>query len=263
MAQHPVRRPSGGPPASLSGDQKPPGSIGYEPTDAVGFERMPAAVVKALAPVLLGPPVAADAEQPVTKRRPDGTHYQQSIGWWMGGDRYVAIDARRILAPAEGQKLKPAGAWKIEGTVCHIRPGVIPTSSQWRYDPGASGAGPTKRRARVEDPLDALPPELAAPVREADANAWREYGRGWASETLVAAVVTAERIRVLKAERKSTSRRGLESSDWHAVTLDAPITWIQDFSTDDNGKVVLGQAVRPRSLPTGSALRNRPIGPGR
>lgn len=197
-----------------------------------------------------------------TKRQPDGTYYQQATGWWAGGDRHVTIGARRLLAPAEGQKLKPVTGWKIDGTVHHLQPGVTPSFSQWRYDPGLGGAGSAGRRPRADDALDVLPAELTAPVRGAEASAWREYGRGWANETIVAALVTADRVRVLKAERKSTSSRGLDSTDWHAVTLDGPITWIQNLSTDSYGRVVLGQAMRPQFLPPGSAP-NPPLGPGR
>lgn len=262
MAQLPVPRPSGIPPAVAGSEHQPPGSIGYAPADAVGFEQIPTAVVNALAPVLLGPPIAADAAEPVTKVQPDGTYYQQVTGWWAGGDRYVTIEARRLLAPAAGQKLKPVTGWKIDGTVHHLQPGVTPSFSQWRYDPGAGGAASTGRRRLTDDPLDVLPAELTAPVRGAVASAWREYGRGWANETTVTALVTADRVRVLKAERKSTSRRGLAGADWHAVTLDAPITWIQNLLTDAYGRVVLGQAMRPQSLPPGSGP-NPPIAPGR
>lgn len=253
MAQPPVPRPSKLTPAIPGSDaRRQPGSIDYAPADAVGFDQMPQAVVDALAGILLGPPVAADAERPVAKRQADATYYQHAKGWWAGGDRYVTIDARRLLAPAEGQSLRPITGWKIDGTISHFAPGAVPVNSQWRFDPGDSGGSGKGKRPSADDPLDVLPGQLTAPIRGAEASAWREYGRGWAEETIVAGLATHGRVRVLKAQRKATSRRALEVADWHAVTLDAVIASVQPIATDPAGRVLLGPAVRPAELGGGS-----------
>lgn len=252
MARPPVPRSAGNSPAVPDSARRAPGAIGYEDADAVGFDQMPRSVVDALAGVLLGPPIAADAEPLVAKRRGGGTHYQQATGWWAGGDRYVSIDARRLLAPTEGQRLKPVTGWKIDGTVRYFAAGVLPTYSQWRFDAGVDEGAGKGRRSRTDDPLDVLPEQLTAPVRGANANAWRGYGPGWAEETIVAALTTPNRVRILKAQRKATSRRGLGAADWHAVTLEAPIVAVQALATDSYGRVLLGPAAQPTLSPPGT-----------
>jgi hypothetical protein len=212
--------------------------------DAVGFDLMPRPVIDALSGLLIGPPIAADAQPLVTKRKPDGTYYQQAVGWWAGSDRYLTIDARRLLAPVEGQKLKPVSGWKIDGTVSYFQPGVTPVHSEWRFDPGTDTGAKMKSRERVEDPLEALPEELTRPVRDADATAWREYRQGWAEETIVAALAGPDRIKVLKAQRTGTSRRALVTAHWHAETLDVPIASVQALVTDPYGRVLLGPPAR-------------------
>jgi hypothetical protein len=256
MAQPPAPRPSNLTPAVPgAATRHQPGAIDYTPTDAVGFERLPPAVANALAGVLIGPPVAADADEPVAKRQTDGTYYQQATGWWAGGDRYVTIDARRLLTPAEGQSLKPVTGWKIDGTIAHFAHAVLPVDSQWRFDGAAT---PGKRaRHKTDDPLDVLPEQLTAPVREAPASAWRERGRGWAQETIVAALAAHGRVRVLKAQRNATSFRALETADWHAVTLDAPIVAFQALATDPaTGRVLVGPTTRAAPLAPGSTSTN-------
>jgi hypothetical protein len=227
--------------------------------DAVGFDLMPRPVIDALSEVLIGPPVAADAEPPVTKRTPEGTYYQQAVGWWAGGDRYLTIDARRLLAPVEGQKLKPVSGWKIDGTVSYFQPTVMPVHSEWRFDPGPDTGSKKKGRKPVEDPLEALPEEITRPIRGADASAWRIYGQGWAEETIVAALAGPDRIKVLKAQRTATSRRALVAADWHVETLDATIASIQGLATDGYGRLLLGPPARV-AVPPGPAS-GRPIGP--
>lgn len=223
------------------------------PVDAVGFDRIPQPVIEALSPLLVGPPLAADAEELVVKRSPDGSHYQQAVGWWAGGDRYLTIDARRLLAPVEGHKLKPMSGWKIEGNVRYFYPGATPLHSQWRFDPGTDTGAKKKRRAHVDNPLEVLPEELTRPVRDAEASAWLTKGQGWAEETIVAAVAGPDRVKVLKAEREATSERALDSADWHVVTLDALIASVHPLATDGRGQVLLGPRMQQSSVPPGPA----------
>jgi hypothetical protein len=49
-------------------------------------------------------------------------------------------------------------------------------------------------------------------------------------ETIVAHRVDATRLRVLRAERRATSKRALSSADWTVDTVDAPIIRVDTFS---------------------------------
>lgn len=244
MAQLPVPR-SGPRPLAV----RVPGAIDYEPADSVGFDRMPQAVVSALAGVLAGVALAANADDPVARRQKDGITYQQAKGWWAGANRYLTIDARRLLAPAEGNSLKPASGWKIDGTVSYFAPGVEPISSRWRFT-GANRTGADRNRKPADDPLDVLPEQLAAPVRGATPGAWLHSDRGRAEETIVAALATEGRIRVLKCQRQASSEQALPLADWYAMTIDAPITAVRLLRTDASGRVLIG----PSASPTGEAV---------
>lgn len=261
MAQTPMHRSSRTTLAIPGNGRTAPGAIDYgTPVDAVGFEQMPQPVIDALSSLLVGPPLAADAEPSVVKRRPDGTYYQQAVGWWAGGDRYLTIDARRLLAPVEGQKLTPATGWKIDGNVRYFAPGATPHHSQWRFDRGTDTRANKKPRARVENPLDVLPEELTRPVRDADASAWLKFDEGWAEETIVTAVPGPDRVKVLRAQRTARSERALDSADWHVVTLDAVITSTRVLATDAQGRVRLGPpSEAPAVLP--GATRRQSIAP--
>lgn len=210
---------------------------------------MPRPVFGALSELLIGLPLAADAESLVTKRKPDGTYYQQAVGWWAGRDRYVTIDARRLLTPLEGQKLKPFTGWKIDGQVSYFQPGVTPVHSEWRFDLGTDNGVEKKPGEILENPLDALPEEITNPIRGAKANAWQKYGTGWAEETIVASLAEGYWIKILKAQRTATSRRALILADWRVETLAARIVSVQVLATDGLGRVVLGPPARPLAVP--------------
>jgi hypothetical protein len=95
--------------------------------------------------------------------------------------------------------------------------------STWRYDAAGAteGAG---RTPKTDDPLDILPPDLARPVREGVAAAWRTWISKSADETVVAMYCTNERVLLLHSVREASSRRALALTDWHAETLNAPVT---------------------------------------
>jgi hypothetical protein len=237
-------------------------AIDYVPADAVGFQHLPQLVRYALGGVLIGTEVATDAEPPAVKRRPDGTYYQQATGWWASGDRYVIIDGRRRLAPATGRGFKAITGWKIDGMISYFPTGILPVTSRWPLDRRATTVGATGRRRIADDPLDVLPRHLAAPVRGADASASHKYQPGWAEETIVAALAASYRVRVLKAQRTATSRPALETADWCAVSLDAPVAAVQALGTDVRGQVRLAAATYPAPLRQGasSARSIRPPG---
>lgn len=206
------------------GGQTPPGRVSYVEASAVGFELLPEPVRASLAPHCLGHQVAADADEPVVKRRPDGTCYQQATGWWASTDRYLDISATRPLAPAGNGRLQPAGGWATSATIYDLAPGSTPVTSSWRFDGAAAGSDLKTALRTVDDPLDTLPPPLVAPVRGGRANAWRTWNDRAAEETVVVALRLRDRVRVLKAQRHARSRRALVTAEWHATALDARIT---------------------------------------
>ncbi len=224
----------GGMPARRSGGipaERGEKSLAYVSATRVGFEQVPDEIVEELTAegILLGEAVAATAEQPVAKRRADGSHYQQVTAWWASTRCYVVLDARRELAAAGEGRLRPAGAWSATGKVFRLPDGLAVASSVWRRSAGTEGAGTTKRQS-TDNPLDLLPPEVVKPVAGSQADAWREFGNGWATETVVASLLSAQRIRVVRATRKAASRRALDAADWTLETIDAPVTGHQEFS---------------------------------
>ena len=44
------------------------------------------------------------------------------------------------------------------------------------------------------------------------ADVWREFGKGWATETVVASQLFADKVRILRATRKATSRLALDGA---------------------------------------------------
>jgi len=215
---------TGGSSHPTRGGQTPPGRVSYVEASAVGFELLPGPVHASLIPHLVGDQIAADADEPVVKRRPDGTCYQQATGWWASADRYVDITATRPLVPAGKGRLQPAGSWTTRATIYDLAPGSAPVSSSWRFDGTAAGSDLKAALRTVDDPLDTLPPPLVAPIRGGRSNAWRTWNERSAEETVVAALQLHDRVRVLKAWRHARSRRALATAEWHAEALDAPVT---------------------------------------
>ena len=204
---------------------KSPGRIHYVDTERIGFEHVPEELVEEMtgAGVLAGELWAAAADAGVAKRRADGSHYQHIEAWWSSQWRYVQVDARRELELGGDGKLRPVGAWSATGSVWVFAVEATPERSVWRYQPGSeptSGRKPPRPRAR--DPLEALPGPVAGPVLGGDSYAWVQFGRGWASETIVASKVADGRILLLRANREATSQRGLGLVDWVVETVDAP-----------------------------------------
>ncbi|MDA8284995.1 MAG: hypothetical protein M0Z42_17250 [Actinomycetota bacterium] len=238
MARLPVT--PGGPPARRSGGipaEQGAKTLAYVSVPRVGFEQVPEEIVGALVAegILVGVEVAATAEPPLAKRRAEGSHYQLVTAWWASTSCYVVLDVRRELALAGEGRLRPAGTWSATGKVFHLPDSVQMATSVWRRSGGADGAGKPKSQ-RTDDPLDLLPPEVAKPVMGGQADAWREFGKSWATETVVASRLFADRVRVLRATRQATSRRALDGADWALETIDAPVTGSREFSVRQRGK---------------------------
>ena len=216
--------------ASLS--RRGPASISYEAADLVGFERVPPHLAEYLraAGVLVGVEFVADADQPVAKRRPNGSHYQQLHAWWASESRFVAFEARREMTSAGAGRLRPSGPWEASGTVHEFPSGVTATPSVWRHEMSNTPDGGKDSETATDSPLDALPGPIAKPVTGGETSAWLEYKKGWAAETIVASRVLSNRVRLLRATREATSRRALSSAPWEAKTIDAPTVRTTPFS---------------------------------
>ena len=83
------------------------------------------------------------------------------------------------------KQFRPTSTWSVNGVLRRLGRVGGPERSVWRFD--ASGAGAiTHKILTTDDPLDLLPLELVRPLRGGNADAWQLYGKGWASETVVA-----------------------------------------------------------------------------
>jgi hypothetical protein len=221
---------TGGSSHPAPGGQTPPGRVSYVEASAVGFEHLPEPVRASLIPHLLADQLAGDADELVAKRRPDSTYYQQALGWWASTARYLEISATRSLVSAGSGRLQPAGPWTTSATIYDLAPGSTPVTSSWRFDGVAAASNLETALRIVDDPLDALPPPLVAPVRGGRADAWLTWNDRSAEETVVVALRLRDRVRILKAERCARSRRALRTAEWHATALDAPISATNTFT---------------------------------
>ena len=200
------------------------GKIPYEDAEAVGFDVVPGAIHQALssASLLTGEMWMGTGEL-VTKRRPDGSHFRDLQAWWASDRRFVKFRAIRELASAGQARFRPQGPWIVRGTAFDFATPVVPTPSVWRFQ-APERAVPRSRESRQNvGPLEVLPPQVALPVVGGDADAWRQYSRGWALETIVAFRLSGNRACLLKAEREAASRRGLDMADWRVETADIAI----------------------------------------
>jgi hypothetical protein len=234
-AKTPVIRASGGV------TTRAPGVLKYDDVDAFGFDILPAQVRKKVVNLLSGSQIAATGQEPVTKRRPDGSHYQSVSGWWASASRVVLVTGRRELEPIANNCFRPRGRWHVSGHVHHFPPHLRPETSKWHFE-AATSASKSGQERRTDDALDVLPPALAAPVIGGSSDAWKQGGPGSVEETIFAIRILEDRIRVLKAKRKARSERALAVADWHAWTLDAPVVASEPFG--DSGLATRG-AVGP------------------
>lgn len=203
-----------------------PGVIAYAPAEAVGFEVLPAEVRASVADLLVGPELAAHADDPQTRRRPDGSCYQVATGWWASPACLVSVEARRELHALPGGRFRPGGGWWTRASFHTLPAGVQPATSWWRQPAGGDRRGPAAASQQVSDVLDVLPPALVAPLRAAGgcrSGAWIRFRPGWARETIVAQRLGEHRVLVLAARRSAISRRALARADWQVSTLDAPV----------------------------------------
>jgi hypothetical protein len=198
----------------------------YVPSETIGFDHVPDEVATQLRRenVIAGAEVAAWAEPPATKRRPDGSAYQVVAAWWADCTRLVVFAARRDLEAVGKGKFRPTGGWVPQGTAYWFPPGVAAVTYSSGPEPGGSGTGSGGTSATVEDPLDVLPEYLRSPLRGGGAGAFLQTRRNWARETVVAQRLDAGRVRVLRAQREAASERSLSRGTWTITSIDAPVT---------------------------------------
>ena len=204
--------------------RRAPGEIPYEDAEAVGFDVVPGAVQQTLASAsLLTGEMWVGTGDLVTKRRPDGSHFRDLQAWWASDRRFVKFRAIRELASAEQGRFRPQGTWAVRGTAFDFAAPVVPTSSVWRFQAPEQAVSQSPNARRNAGPLEVLPPQVALPVVGGEADAWRQYGRGWALETIAAFRLSQNRVCLLKAQREAASRRGLDLADWKVETADIAI----------------------------------------
>src|SRR5690242_17371850 len=89
------------------------GRLQYSPAELIGFAHVPDELAGQLRreDVITGSEIAAWAEEPVTKRRANGSAYQIVSAWWADSTRLVVFDGVRDLEEASKGRFRPAGAW--------------------------------------------------------------------------------------------------------------------------------------------------------
>jgi hypothetical protein len=232
----PVPRPGG----SLTG--RGPLEPNYETADGLGLERLPEEVIDELESAgLISEAVFMDwADDTVTKRRRDGSHYQQIGAWWASLSQLNVVVVRRELEPAGEGRLRPRGAWMVTGTSHELPPDLTAVRSVWRFQAPA-GNGIDAAAGKTDDPLEMLPTTLTIPVAGGEAHASLRWRDRWAKEQVIAYRLVGGRVRMLSATRESTSRRKLTSTDWTAEELDASV--VATMPINVGGSPAVGRGV--------------------
>jgi len=223
----PVQHPAAGAPAVRPHGglaRRGPATPDYAPTDGLGFGRLPDSLLRLLRMRGLIPlsTFAVWVDDPVARRRSDGTHDQQVDAWWATESRLVTCSGRRELAPFRKGRLRPSGSWIVGGTIHDLVP-VVPERSAWRY-PSGRASGPLGPPAVVTDePLDLLPAAVTGPVVGGESRCFLQWRSGWAEESVIAHRVVAGRVRLLRGVRTATGREALTGADWVVETVDTPV----------------------------------------
>lgn len=224
-----------------------------KPVDEVGFERVPKEVVSDLVSrgLLQGEELVGEGEDPVAKRRSDGSHYQSMAAWWGSKLQYLSFDCHRELTLISRDRFRPFGKWSASGSVYTFMSGTQVCLSHWTRAAGGGGTARAEGKS-THDPLALLPPHIVEPIRGHNCCAYLRSGKGYAIETIFAARVDSDRIKMLRALRQGSSRAALEKAEWAIATVDAQIDSIYTFLAGaESGTVQLpGSGVSPKT--TGS-----------
>ncbi len=230
-----ARSTPGGPPSVPHGrglDRRGPAAVAYVEADEVGFEAVPLAVRRELEARRLidGEPLAASCDRPRVVRRADASYEQRGSAWWGRAGRAVVLDLRREMAPRGGTRFAPTGAWRVTGTLHHLGSVGEPELSTWAFEGGGVGGARSGAPVMSDDPLDLLPPDVVAPVRGGQSDAWRDIAPHEVCEWVEALRVTRDEAYLLRATRVADSVERVSGATWTIATLMAPITRSESFS---------------------------------
>jgi hypothetical protein len=234
-------------------------SVDYAPVDVAGFEIVPDVVRTRLAAtgVIGRTALCASAKRLQVTRRADGRTDQSGTAWWVDVVRVVIIELRRELEARHGGRYTPIGAWRVSGVRHHLDDVGGGEHSTWRYDATGSKGASASPLVLTHEPLDLLPPDVAAPVRGGLSDVWRESSGTSATEFLTALRVFGGEALVLEAHRTARRERALVRAPWEVTTLVAPIIRSVPFAfTCDEQRGVgdrdaLGTGTRRPRLPDG------------
>lgn len=220
-----------------------PATVDYVAAAAVGFEIVPAVVrARLVAARLIGSTaLSAGCEGLRTRRRANDTYYQSGEAWWGDATRAVLFTVRRELTHRGGDRYAPRSPWDVSGTIYYLGDVGGPERSTWQFDTATSKARNASRPVTTDEPLDLLPPDVAAPVRGGRSDVWREHDPDSAAEHLSAIRTFDDRVLLLGASRTAPNVRALTSAAWTLTTLDAPITRREPF-----GFTIDDEAIRAR-----------------
>lgn len=211
-----------------------PSSIDYKDVPVAGFEILPASIRSYLSTKgLIGVrPLCASCEDLEIRRRVDGSHYQSGTAWWGDESRAVLITCRREVEHRSGKKFSPSGAWNVTCDIHHLGDVGGPEVTKWKFHDNSSGRGAPSPPVTTHDPLDLLPPEVAAPVRGGLSDVWMRTTPSSVTEYLTAIRITAGKALLLEANRRARTEFNLHRSKWKLTTLAAPISQSEalDFS---------------------------------
>lgn len=233
-----------------------PASIDYQEVPAAGFKALPSVVRSRLIAegVIGSKPVSASCQRLVVRRRADESYYQSGTAWWGDDSKAVLIECRREMQLRTGKKFSPYGTWSVTGVIHRLLDVGGPETTKWKFDGKAPGGGSSSPPVSSDDPLDLLPPEVAAPVRGGLSDAWMLTTSASATEYLTAIRVVNDEALLLEANRTARTQASLSRAEWKLTTLKAPI----------NGSETFAFECGPRGAPTGEIARsgnNRDIHP--
>lgn len=209
-----------------------PASIDYQKASIAGFKKLPAVIRSRLVAdgVIGSKPLCASCGSLDVRKRADGGYYQAGTAWWGDETKAVLIECRREMEHRSGRTFSPSGAWSVSGVIHHLDAVGGSEITKWKFDAKATGGDNSSLPVMSEDPLDLLPPEVAAPVRGGLADAWMRITSSSVTEYLTAIRVVNDDALLLEANRTARTETSLPHAEWKLTTLRAPINGSETFA---------------------------------